>query len=224
MKNTPLLLNAPDEAVRHIIKSDKCLYISFESNEIIYSSKIYCDYIGIVIKGKAVCYSNVISPLQSVTLNTFKKGSVFGMAYAFTSGKSNISCITSEEKCKVIFIKKDLISELYLLFPEIAQNCILFLADRVDFLNKKILTLTAGESVNRLALYILSLYKKSGTEIQLPFSISSLCNVLDIKRASVYRSFNQLEEDGIIKKQGRYIMILDEKALKKYEPDYNENN
>ncbi|MBQ5661825.1 MAG: winged helix-turn-helix domain-containing protein, partial [Clostridia bacterium] len=44
-------------------------------------------------------------------------------------------------------------------------------------------------------------------------SITSLSELLDIGRASLYRAFDKLCEDGLIEKDGRRIRIPDTEAL-----------
>ena len=85
-----------------------------------------------------------------------------------------------------------------------------FLSGRIRFLNRKIGYLTAGSAERRLALYLASFQKQ---ELVLKDSISSLSELLDIGRASLYRAFDALEEQGLIRREGRSILVPDLKAL-----------
>ena len=77
-------------------------------------------------------------------------------------------------------------------------------------MNLKIGYLTAGSAERRLALYLYSLGKR---EFRLTDSISALSELLDIGRASLYRAFDRLREDGFLQKDGRNLCLLDPDAM-----------
>ena len=79
-----------------------------------------------------------------------------------------------------------------------------------EHLNRKIRYLTAGSAERRLALYLSSFESET---VELDASISSLSELLDIGRASLYRAFDTLIADGYIQKDGRTIHILDPDAM-----------
>ena len=81
-----------------------------------------------------------------------------------------------------------------------------FLSGRIRYLNRKIGYLTAGSAERRLALYLASLGEKT---VRLAESISALSELLDVGRASLYRAFDKLTDDGFIAKDGRTIHLLD---------------
>ena len=90
-----------------------------------------------------------------------------------------------------------------------------FLAGRVCFLNRKIQCFTAGSAERRLALWLLS---EEEEVITLPSSLTTLSDMLDIGRASLYRALDKLEGDGLIRRNGREITLLSqENILKKYQ-------
>ena len=90
------------------------------------------------------------------------------------------------------------------------KNYIGFLSDRIRFLNRKITYLTAGNAERRLALYLISF----GTDhVELSESISALSDLLNLGRASIYRAFDKLAEDGYLEKQGRHITLLHTEAM-----------
>jgi DNA-binding IclR family transcriptional regulator len=63
-----------------------------------------------------------------------------------------------------------------------------------------------------LALYLNSL----GTStVKLDVSISALSELLDVGRASLYRAFDKLTEDGFLRKDGRSFTLLDPNGMLK---------
>ena len=88
-----------------------------------------------------------------------------------------------------------------------------FLSGRICYLNRKIRYLTAGSAERRLALYLSSFQKDT---VELDASLSSLSELLDIGRASLYRAFDSLQSDGIITRDGDRITVLSRDALDNY--------
>ena len=84
------------------------------------------------------------------------------------------------------------------------------MSGRICYLNHKIRYLTAGSAERRLALYLASFEKDI---IELDASLSSLSELLDIGRASLYRAFDTLIADGYIEKNGRTIRLIAPDAM-----------
>ena len=89
-------------------------------------------------------------------------------------------------------------------------NYLGFLSGRICYLNQKIRYLTAGSAERKLALYLSSFGEET---VELDASLSSLSELLDIGRASLYRAFDTLIADGYIQKDGRTIHLLDVDAM-----------
>ena len=85
-----------------------------------------------------------------------------------------------------------------------------FLSGRIRYLNRKIGFLSAGSAERKLALYLASLGKET---VRLDASISALSELLDVGRASLYRAFDKLTEDGFIRKEGRNFTLLDAEGM-----------
>lgn len=94
------------------------------------------------------------------------------------------------------------------------EHYISFLTGRIRFLNQKIGYLTAGSAEFKLSHYLLSLGEYQ--TVVLPISMSALAEMLDLGRASLYRAFDTLTEDGFISKQGKTIILNDREGMAKY--------
>ena len=89
-----------------------------------------------------------------------------------------------------------------------------FLAERVQFLNAKIRSFTAGSTERRLALWLAE-HAQNGA-IRTP-SLSMLAETLDIGRASLYRALDKMELEGLITRNGREIKVpCTDTLLQKY--------
>ena len=93
------------------------------------------------------------------------------------------------------------------------ENYLAFLNNKIIYLNKKISSYTAGNNENKL-LYFLSENEVDG-KVSIDTSISDIAIMLDMGRASLYRALEKLEGENIIKRNGKYIVILDREKIKK---------
>ena len=136
---------------------------------------------------------------------------MFGIANLF-SDAPYISMIRAEGECRVLHISEGAIRTLLESDSGFLYRYLAFLSDRIRYLNRKIGFLTAGSAEQRLALYLASF---GGDTVRLEDSISSLSELLDVGRASLYRAFDRLTEDGFIRKEGRSITLLDRAGMQK---------
>ncbi|MBO4367502.1 MAG: Crp/Fnr family transcriptional regulator [Clostridia bacterium] len=148
---------------------------------------------------------------HSASLNTLRPGSVFGAATLF-GGNGGVSVIRAVRNSLLIALDQKLMTDLVRQSKEFALNYVCFLSDRIRFLNRRIASFTAGSADRKLARYLLSLMDGSG-RISLKMSMLRLSSALDMSRASLYRSFESLEEAGLIDRNGRDILITNPQKL-----------
>ncbi|MBQ9131384.1 MAG: Crp/Fnr family transcriptional regulator, partial [Clostridia bacterium] len=118
--------------------------------------------------------------------------------------------IRAHGPCRILFLPEKAVRRLLETDTEFLYRYLGFLSDRIRYLNRKIGYLTAGSTERRLALYLHSF----GTDsFSLTTSITSLSELLDVGRASLYRAFDKLTEDGFIQKDGRKIRLLKSEAM-----------
>lgn len=164
-----------------------------------------------VISGSVLIYS--LEPGRNLLLRVAESGQIFGAAHVL-SGKPPISRAEAKGSCELVTFDGKAVKSLLETDKNFMYNYISFLCDRVDFLNRKITCITAGSSDRKLALY-LSMFDSD--TVRLDTSMTALSDMLDLGRASVYRSLEKLEKDGCIKRTGNEICISDRDLLvKKY--------
>ncbi len=179
----------------------------YKSGDVIFSPLEDEARVCVMLSGRA----SVTTPSEtrSVLLRFLSPGDVFGISNLF-SEDCFVSLIRAETACKCLWISQETIGHLLDASPVFRRSYIAFLSDRVRFLNRKIGYLTAGNAERRLALYLASLGE--GT-VRLKDSITSLSDLLNLGRASLYRAFDRLCEDGFLIKNGRDLTILNREAL-----------
>ena len=97
----------------------------------------------------------------------------------------------------------------------VALNYIRFLSGRIEFLNKKIDEFTAPDTFEKLSRYLLDkAVCDNGRMVCRVKSMVELSKTLNMGRASLYRSFEELEQQNIITRYGKNIIIDDIDKLK----------
>ena len=177
--------------------------VVFGDGEIILSPQTEKKAVGIILSGQASVTTP--DPSRKTLLRFLDAGSAFGIASLF-SDEPYISVIRAHGACRVFLLPEDAVRCLLETDSAFLYRYLGFLSGRIRFLNRKIGYLTAGSAERRLALYLVSLGKET---VRLDASISSLSELLDVGRASLYRAFDRLTEDGYLQKSGRTLTLLD---------------
>lgn len=185
-----------------------------EKNEIIISENNYTRALGIIIKGSATVTKN--SGDASVLMSILKKGDIFGMATLFYENENYLTQIRADEKVTIAEFSKENVRKMLALYPQVNENYITILSEKIHFLNNKISTYTRAETIQKVAFFILQSSDSEKEKVTLPYSITKVADALGVGRASVYRAFDILENDGIISRDRKKIKILDISALEKY--------
>lgn len=204
---SPIFADVDTVQAVNIFEQSGCLAVDFEEGDLILSKSEATHKAGIFLLGEAV--ATTADDSKNALLRFFKTGDFFGIANLFTNERY-VSSIRAKKRCRVFFFTEAAIRELLETDKRFLYNYLGFLSSRICYLNRKIRYLTAGSAERRLALYLSSFEKDT---IELDASLSSLSELLDIGRASLYRAFDVLIADGYIKKDGRTIQLLAPDAM-----------
>ena len=202
--HSPIFEGVDPTRATDIFKKHNCQAMDFEDGDTILAQSETSHKAAIFLSGEAVATTS-----DNALLRFLKAGDFFGIANLFTT-QDYVSSIRAKKKCKVFFFTEEAIRELLETDKTFLYNYLGFLSGRICYLNQKIRYLTAGSAERRLALYLSSFEKNT---VELDDSLSSLSELLDIGRASLYRAFDTLTADGYIQKNGRTILLLAPDAM-----------
>lgn len=173
--------------------------------------------VGILISGRGVIYSS--DKGRQTLLRFISPGDAVGVAglYAQKAPETRIYAC-GDGKSEMFFIDRDAFDKLMALESDgrFRANLIKFLSDRVTFLNSKIDCVTGGSAERRLVMFLKNSAPNDHGEIDIGMSMTALAHALDIGRASLYRAFDALAEDGAISRAGRSVKILTPEKLDNY--------
>ena len=194
-----LFQGLPAEVV-HLAESHGEIVL-FKKGQPIYTQESYRSSIGFLLSGAAV-----VQKSDKLALRTLRQGDCFGAAALFHPSKSYVSRITAQTDTRILFLPDSLLLELFELDSRVAANYIAFLSQRIHFLNDKIDSFAAPNAQMSLQAYLRNNLQDGG--ILVDSGYSQLARQLNMGRASLYRSLDALEEQGIIRRESRKIFVL----------------
>ena len=207
MKQTPLFLKTNDDILlREAQNAEK---ICFSKGDIIASSGENSRKLGIILKGRA----EVTKDSGRVKMSVISKGDIFGAITLFGNNSGFLTDITAAEKCEAVFFSPESIERILSEDGETARCYIGYLSDRISFLNGKIDSYTGTSSSAKLACWLL---KNTQQNEEIILSMTKLCGLLNISRASIYRAFDELENGECVERNGKNIKVTDREKLKRY--------
>ncbi|MEM5947004.1 Crp/Fnr family transcriptional regulator [Spirochaetia bacterium 38H-sp] len=151
---------------------------------------------------------------KTVTVENFSSPCIIAPAILFSKNPILPVELIATDTGRAAIIRKEELINIFTQHPTVMEN---FLAD----VSEKLITLSSRLSFvlflnirQKLARYLLAM-PHTENRIKLPLSISALAEYFGTSRPSLSRELSILTKKGIIKKEGKYITILDRKALKK---------
>ena len=162
----------------------------------------------ILLSGEAEVYS--ADSQKKVLLRRLCRGGIVGAANLFSESEF-VSTVVAQKFCETLEIPKGILCELMSNDEVLRDNLLSFLSSKICYLNKKILCLTAGSAERRLAFYLDSMSEADSFELNM--SMVALSEMLALGRASLYRAFDRLTEDGFIIRDGKSITLCNRQSM-----------
>ena len=212
VSKTELFRGSPPSVLTRILAVSDCTAAEYEKNEVVYDKTNFSRSLGIVLEGRLrVTKEN--ADKRPIVMSTLQRGAMFGAAALFNSEPEYATKITAIERSRVLFLPQRLIKRMIEREPDIAENYIRYLSERILFLNRKIYFLTAGTAEQRLAGFLLD-NLAVGEFSEMPMPMHRLADALNMSRASLYRAFDELTANGAVSKQGKLVCINNAELLK----------
>ena len=212
VSKTELFRGSPPCVLTRILAVSDCTAAEYEKNEVVYDKTNFYRSLGIVLEGRLrVTKEN--ADKRPIVMSTLQRGAMFGAAALFNSEPEYATKITAIERSRVLFLPQRLIKRMIEREPDIAENYIRYLSERILFLNRKIYFLTAGTAEQRLAGFLLD-NLAVGEFSEMPMTMHRLADALNMSRASLYRAFDELTASGAVSKQGKLVCINNAELLK----------
>lgn len=168
--------------------------------------------VGFVLSGRCEIGLNRGEGSKTV-LNILSEGDSFGVLSVYSDDEFPTR-VYATKNSEILFFTADQIRDFANNYSQISSNIILFLANRISFLNKKIATFSGIRVENRLATFLLSESVRNKSH-SFPFNCNKTAEAINAGRASVYRAIASLEEEGLISLVEKIIYIKDHEGLER---------
>lgn len=205
--------NVEIEKIERILSQVRYFEKSYSKGEVIANEEEKCSSIGLILAG-TVQIERLYSNGKSITLQRLKSGDVFGEALVFSSTGNYPATVESIDNTKIMFINRDEILKLCLKEPDILENFMNLLSDKVFMLNAKIKSISFKSLKQRVINYIIERSRvQNSLIIKLNESKEAIAASLGIPRPSLSRELIRLREDKLISFSRDQIIILNLKDL-----------
>ena len=203
VKKCILFSSAQEQTIYSLFDKEKFTISSYKKNEDIFTPEAYSKCLAVVLSGEASVYKN------NTLMSILSPGAIFGMSVLFYDEGDFPTTIKARADCRILFITKEQLLEIFKADPITTQNYITVLSERIHYLNTKIENLTEQSPALKLLIYLEALSQKTQKdEFTLPISLIELANSLSIGRTSLYRAFEELESNNKLVKNGKKIRLI----------------
>lgn len=164
------------------------------------------------VKGEMVDYTGKVIKIEDII-------PARPLAPAFLFGKQNSYPvnITTGEDALLLSIPRDSFLSILQQSEKVLLNFINIVSSRGQFLSNKIKFLSFTTIKGKLAQYLLDLSLQNGSmNFTLPHSQSQLSELFGVARPSIGRAIGELNQDGIIRTEGKQVEIRDRNSLTVY--------
>ncbi len=173
--------------------------IVFKKGDTIYDDRHFRRALGVFLDGKGIAGNG------DTTRAAFSAGDVFGAAALFGAEDRYVSRIVARTACTVLFIPEERLRNILKAHPVCAVNYVTFLSEKVRNLNRKIEQYTGGNAAARLFRLLCDKADENGRLENA--NMSALAHLSGLGRTSVYRAFAELEENGLVWRENKNILI-----------------
>ena len=185
-----------------------CTVAEFATGQTLYQPHRFSRSLGVLLSG------SVRVTRDTLVISVLSPGELFGAAALFNDRPDYATTLTAAAPCRVLLMEQDLISRLMDADPCVRDNYIRYLSGRIRFLSSKVQSLAAAGVGSKLARFLLG--RLTPDEPVLTCPAVELAQRLGISRASLYRAFQPLEEQGLIVRKGRSLQVIDFAGLEAY--------
>ena len=213
IQDCPLFLGLKLEELTGLLHASSSRIRSFEKGELVAQAGDEIGFMHILVsgrvKGEMVDYTGKVIKIEDIEPPR-------PLAPAFLFGKQNSYpvTITAADNLRVLSIPRDEFLKMMQSSEQILRNFVNIVSSRGQFLSSKIRFLSFTTIKGKLAQYLLDLANKNGEgPYQLPHSQAQLSELFGVARPSVGRAISELNQEGIIRTEGKQVHILNLQEL-----------
>ena len=169
--------------------------------------------IGIILEGRVEAQKSFPNGSQ-VNVSIRIPGEIIGPAAVFSKSQRYPCDIVALEPATLMMLRKEDLLSLMQKDVKILQNFTTEIASATYMLQQRLELLSYSGIAQKAAFWLLMQVRQTGkTAVQIPDSMSRWAMIMNVSRPSLHREMKKLEEEGIIRYEGKNIYVLDPDGL-----------
>jgi len=218
VKENQLFDKIKENDIVKILKCSNASVESFKDNQVVFEKNDTVKKMGIVISGEFNLVSQKYNGTR-VIITTLEKNDLFGEALIFSSVKRSPYDLVSSGDSKALIIPYNIFINMCVevcdFHKQLISNMLTILSDKIVMLNNKMSILNAETLKGRIAVYLLSLHRKTKTlTFNMPMKRQELAEFLNVTRPSLSREISNMQKDNIIEVYRSSVKIINLDKLK----------
>lgn len=201
LENCALFTGCSPSQTERALSDESCRVQAFASGQVLYRPNRFSRCLGVLLSG------SVQVTRDALVISVLSPGDLFGAAALFNDRPDYATTLTARTACRAVLFPQEQVSRMMDTSPQIRDNYIRYLSGRIRFLSGKIRSLAADGADGKLAQYLLANLSVEQPRLDCP--ATELARRLGISRASLYRAFDSLCQQGLICRTGRTITVPD---------------
>lgn len=178
-------------------------YLNFEPNQVVFNEGNDCSGIGIVIEGEILIKTYTYNVKEEI-ITVIKENKLYGQYLLFSNNNKYLGIGITTRKTKVAYISKNNLLNLLSNNKKFLESYMKIICDEAVKIKQQAKLLAHKNIRDRIMFYLISYNKDKKIYIK---SVTTLANILSIPRPSVSRELTNMEKDGLIIRNGKYINI-----------------
>ena len=169
--------------------------------------------IGIILEGRVEAQKSFPNGSQ-VNVSVRGPGEMIGPAAVFSKSQRYPCDIVALEPATLMMLRKEDLLSLMQKNVKILQNFTTEIASATYMLQQRLELLSYSGIAQKAAFWLLMQVRQTGKSlVQIPDSMSRWAMIMNVSRPSLHREMKKLEEEGIIRYEGKNIYVLDPDGL-----------
>lgn len=186
--------------------------VVYRNNEVIMEYSSSMKKIGLILEGQAALYCCDEDGNQYM-LDELKQDSVFGEPFLLPEEAQHYY-VCAKSKTRVLFIAYEHVikrcENACRFHSQLVSNLLQMIAMRASQQASRIYVLSRNSTRKKIMAYLNSVAaKKQSSSFTLPMSYTTLAEYLSVDRSAMMRELKSLVDEGIIKRDGKKLKILD---------------
>ena len=218
LKRTKLFAELNDSTLRML--ADRAIERTFQKDEVLFIAGDDVTGLYVIVQGSVRAFRVGLDGREQV-IHVERAGATIAELPVFDEG-TYPSTAAAEELTTALFIDKRAVRSLCLEHPEISLAAIKLLAGRLRRCAELVEALSLREVGQRLARFLVNEARRSGTRTESGFTLTltqtnqQIAARIGSVREVISRAFTRIQHEGLIKVEGRHVIIPDEAALEAF--------